>query len=110
MVGVSSRSARRAERVSERGRTGMSFAKALQDARVLWRPSAIVICAVALTGCDSISSLNPFDTTGKYKMEIVPEVPAEQIYNQGLGRIQNRDFEGAAKKFADLDKQYPYSE
>jgi outer membrane protein assembly factor BamD len=88
----------------------MSFAKAMQHGRALWRPAAIVICAVALTGCDSISSLNPFDTTGKYKMEIVPEVPAEQIYNQGLGRIQSRDFEGAAKKFADLDKQYPYSE
>lgn len=71
---------------------------------------AIVACGVALTGCDSISALNPFDTTGKYKMEIVPEVPAEQIYNQGLGRIESRDFEGAAKKFADLDKQYPYSE
>ena len=43
-------------------------------------------------------------------MEIVPEVPAEQLYNQGLARLEGRDFEGAAKKFGDLDKQYPYSE
>jgi len=85
--------------------------KALQAVHgAVWRPLAILACGLALTGCDSISALNPFDTTGKYKMEIVPEVPAEQIYNQGLGRIENRDFEGAAKKFADLDKQYPYSE
>ena len=47
-----------------------------------------------LAGCDTLSSLNPFDRTEKYKPEIVPEVPAEQLYNEGLARIQKEDYEG----------------
>ena len=81
----------------------MSYAKAFSKAVVL------VAGGLTLTACDTLSSLNPFGGE-KYKMEIVPEVPAEQLYNQGLARLEGRDFEGAAKKFADLDKQYPYSE
>jgi outer membrane protein assembly factor BamD len=70
----------------------------------------LIACGGGLAGCDTLASINPFDRTEKYKMEMVPDVPAEQIYNQGLARLEGRDFEGAAKKFADLDKQYPYSE
>jgi outer membrane protein assembly factor BamD len=40
----------------------------------------------------------------------VPEVPADQLYNDGLARIQKEDYAGAAKKFSDLEKQSPYSE
>jgi outer membrane protein assembly factor BamD len=88
----------------------MSFAKAFEGARAARRAMALIACGIALGGCDTLSALNPFGGGEKYKMEIVPEIPAEQMYNQGLARIQNRDFEGAAKKFSDLDKQYPYSE
>jgi outer membrane protein assembly factor BamD len=88
----------------------MAFAKAFGGARGAARAMVLIACGGGLAGCDTLASINPFDRTEKYKMEIVPEVPAEQIYNQGLARIQNRDFEGAAKKFSDLDKQYPYSE
>jgi outer membrane protein assembly factor BamD len=88
----------------------MSFAKAFGGARAARQALALIVCGVGLTGCDTLSALNPFGGGEKYRMEIVPEVPAEQLYNQGLARLQNRDFEGAAKKFGDLDKQYPYSE
>jgi outer membrane protein assembly factor BamD len=89
----------------------MSFAKAWQGGwAAMVRPAALIACGVALAGCDTLSAINPFDKSEKYKMEIVPEVPAEQLYNQGLGRLENKDFEGAAKKFTDLDKQAPYSE
>lgn len=88
----------------------MSIANAFLGARHGARAMALIACAAALGGCDTLSSLNPFDRSEKYKMEIVPEVPAEQLYNQGLARLENRDFDGAAKKFAELDKQYPYSE
>ena len=64
----------------------------------------------ALAGCNALSSLNPFDQSEKYKPEIVASVPAEQLYNDGLSRMKNGDFTGAAKKFADLDKQHPHSE
>jgi outer membrane protein assembly factor BamD len=88
----------------------MSFAKAFEGARAARQALALIVCGVSLAGCDTLSALNPFGGGEKYRMEIVPEVPAEQLYNQGLARLQNRDFEGAAKKFGDLDKQYPYSE
>jgi hypothetical protein len=88
----------------------MAFAKAFGGARGAARAMVLIACGGGLAGCDTLASINPFDRSEKYKMEIVPEVPAEQIYNQGLARLEGRDFEGAAKKFADLDKQYPYSE
>ncbi|WP_406600809.1 outer membrane protein assembly factor BamD [Microvirga rosea] len=67
-------------------------------------------CGLAVAGCDTLSSFNPFDNSEKYKPEIVADIPAEQLYNDGLARIQKKDYEGAAKKFSSLDKQYPYSE
>lgn len=89
----------------------MPFAKAFGGAKVaITRTTAIALCGMALAGCDTLSSINPFDRSEKYKMEIVPDTPAEQLYNDGLSRLQSRDFEGAAKKFSDLDKQHPRSE
>ena len=74
------------------------------------RAALLLACGFALAGCDTLSSLNPFDKSDSYKPEIVPEVPAEALYNDGLARIQKSDFTGAAKKFGDLEKQAPYSE
>ena len=89
----------------------MSFAKAYFGLRgVAGRALAVGACALLLAGCDTLSSFNPFDKSEVYKPEIVANAPAEEIYNDGLARVQKRDFEGAAKKFSSLDKQYPYSE
>ena len=89
----------------------MSFAKAYSGLKkTAARALAIGVCGMAVAGCDTLSSLNPFDKSETYKPEIVADIPAEQLYNDGLARIQKRDFEGAAKKFSTLDKQYPYSE
>jgi outer membrane protein assembly factor BamD len=74
------------------------------------RAALIVACALGFAGCDTLSSLNPFDKSDTYKPEVVPEVPAEALYNDGLARIQKSDYTGAAKKFGDLEKQAPYSE
>lgn len=70
----------------------------------------IAACGLTLTACDTLSSLNPFDKGEKYKMEVVPDVPNEQLYNEGLSRLQKGDHDTAAKKFQQLDKQAPYSE
>jgi outer membrane protein assembly factor BamD len=92
-------------------RHGMAFAMTISGAKVaVVRALVLGACGVTLAGCDSLSAMNPFDKSEKYKMEVVPDVPAEQIYNQGLGRLKSRDFEGAAKKFTELDKFYPNSE
>ena len=56
-----------------------------------------------------MAGLNPFGGE-KYKMEIVPDVPPSKLYDEGLGRIKSSDYEGAAKKFSQIDKQHPQSE
>jgi outer membrane protein assembly factor BamD len=92
-------------------REAMSFAKVYLSLRAAARRALLIgACGLALAGCDTLSSINPFDRSEKYKPEVVADVPAEEIYNDGLARIQKSDFEGAAKKFNSLDRQYPYSE
>jgi outer membrane protein assembly factor BamD len=71
--------------------------------------AAVALCAAA-GGCDTLSNLNPFDTSEKYEMKITPDIPPERIYDQGLGRLKNSDHEGAAKKFSDLGRTYPSSD
>jgi outer membrane protein assembly factor BamD len=46
----------------------------------------------------------------KYKTEITPDIPADDLYNQGLAKLKNKDYEAAAKKFGELEKNYPSSE
>jgi outer membrane protein assembly factor BamD len=87
----------------------MSIAKA-KIAGGAARVALLAGCGLALAGCDTLSSINPFDRTERYKMEIVAEVPAEQLYNDGLVRLERGDSEGAAKKFAEVEKQHPYSD
>jgi outer membrane protein assembly factor BamD len=71
---------------------------------------ALALCAgLWLGGCDTLSSINPFDKAEVYKPEITPDVPADRLYNEGLARIQNGDTEGATKKLADIDKSAPFS-
>ncbi len=61
--------------------------------------------AFGLGGCDTISSLNPFDSTAKYKQELLADVSPDTLYNQGLARLESGDTTGAAKAFSDIDKQ-----
>lgn len=85
------------------------------DTRTDWakrasRVAVLATMAAGLGACDSLSSLNPFDTAEKYEMKITQDIPAERMYDQGLGRLRNGDHEGAAKRFSDLGRNYPYSE
>ncbi|NIX76434.1 outer membrane protein assembly factor BamD [Microvirga terricola] len=89
----------------------MSVAKVYKGMKdVAVRALVVGACGFVLAGCDTLSSINPFDKGEVYKPEVVADIPAEQIYNDGLARLQKKDFESAAKKFRDLDKQYPYSD
>jgi outer membrane protein assembly factor BamD len=79
-----------------------------------WKPLAVKLIALALVSaplgaCSTIDDLNPF-APEKYKTKIEPDVAPTAIYDQGLARLQKGDEDGAAKKFADLGKQYPYSD
>ena len=68
------------------------------------------LLAVPLAGCSTLDSINPFGSGEKYETKILAETPANDIYDQGLARLQKKDSAGAAKKFSELDKQYPFSE
>lgn len=74
------------------------------------RPLLVLALLAPLTACDTIQNFNPFDKTEKYTPQITPEVPADKLYNEGLVLINKGDYDGAAKKFADLDRQYPFSQ
>jgi len=70
--------------------------------------------AAALTGGARADFLDPltnlFSSSSTYKTEITPDVPAEDIYNQGLAKLNKKDYEGAAKSFGELEKKYPFSQ
>jgi outer membrane protein assembly factor BamD len=45
------------------------------------------------------------------KEEIIPDDPADKLYNEGLFLLNNKhDFKQAAKRFEEVDRQHPYSE
>jgi outer membrane protein assembly factor BamD len=73
---------------------------------------AVMAASMVPASADWMDSLNPFNLFKgeKYETKIIPDVPADDLYNQGLARLQSKDYDGAAKKFADLEKQYPYSQ
>lgn len=45
------------------------------------------------------------------KDEVLPDEPADRIYNEGVYLLnEKRQFKDAAKKFEEVDRQHPYSE
>jgi outer membrane protein assembly factor BamD len=71
--------------------------------------AVVVGLAGALGGCGAFDDWNPFGNE-RYKMKIEPDVPASQVYDQGLGKLSNGAPQEAAKKFTDLGKRYPGSD
>lgn len=65
--------------------------------------------ALVMAGCSTLEDLNPFGGE-KYKTVIEPDVPASQVYDQGLAKLAGGAPQDAAKKFTDLGKQYPGSD
>lgn len=77
--------------------------------KAIIRVLAGVMLAVSVAGCETISSLNPFEDKGP-KSDIGKDERAEVLFNDGLARMEAREFTAASKKFVELDKQYPYSQ
>jgi outer membrane protein assembly factor BamD len=64
------------------------------------RMGALALLILALPACSWFG-----------KEEIVPDDPADKLYNEGLYLLNNkRDYKKAAKKFEEVDRQHPYSE
>ncbi len=73
------------------------------------RAFAVLAAASVLASCSTLEGLNPFGGE-KYETKILPDVPADGIYDQGLARLQRRDATGAVTKFEELEKQFPFSQ
>ena len=72
--------------------------------------AGLVAVTVSASNAAAFDFSNPFASFfggEKYETKILPDVPADTIYDQGLARLQTKDYEGAQKKFDDLNKQYP---
>jgi outer membrane protein assembly factor BamD len=80
-----------------------------RQASLVMRLSAVLALAVPAAGCSTLEGLNPFGGE-KYETKLLPDVPADEIYDQGLARLQANNPDDAGKKFAELDKQYPFSQ
>lgn len=79
-----------------------------QRSSMILRLALGAMIAFSVGACETISSLNPFEDKGP-KSDIGKDERAEVLFNDGLARMENRDFSAASKKFNELDKQYPYS-
>src|SRR5262245_27367208 len=66
--------------------------------------AALALIALPAGGCSSL--------TGWFtKEEVVPDEPAEKLYNEGVFLLnQKSDYKVAAKKFEEVERQHPYSE
>jgi len=88
------------------------MARAGMSAQVL-RLALAACLGLSVSACETVSDLNlnpltMFEKKGP-KSDIEKEEPAEVLFNDGLGRLERKQYGAAAKKFAELDKQYPYS-
>jgi outer membrane protein assembly factor BamD len=66
-----------------------------------------VLLATPLGACSSFDVFNLFGE----KDQILPDEPAEKLYNEGLYFLnEKKDYREASKKFEEVDRQHPYSE
>src|SRR3984885_7443900 len=76
-----------------------------RGAGLRWRTLACVLALAVLTG--PVSGCAWFKKDEDY----VPEDPADKLYNEGLFLLNNKEqYEDAAKKFDEVDRQNPYSD
>src|SRR5262249_44238049 len=79
---------------------------------VLTRSAVAAALSIPALTCASADWPNPLKMFNnlfsgeKYETKIVPDVAAEELYNQALAKLQSKDYGGAAKKFEELEKQY----
>jgi outer membrane protein assembly factor BamD len=64
------------------------------------RLTALALIVAALPACSLFG-----------KEDVIPDDPADKLYNEGLFLLNNkRDYKQAAKRFEEVDRQHPYSE
>ena len=86
------------------------------QASSIWRVGAAALGLLFLSGCSgSMPSLSEYLTGSSSDavspgMERVDETkPIAELYNAGLKALQEREYRTAVKKFAEVERQHPYS-
>ena len=75
------------------------------------RVLAILPLGISLAGCASFSGFSLSNLWGDKKDdELLPDQPADLLYNEALTLLNKQEFEKAAKKFEEVDRQHPYSD
>ncbi|WP_020177871.1 outer membrane protein assembly factor BamD [Methylopila sp. M107] len=64
------------------------------------RFAALVAVALPISACSL------FDK----KEELAPDEPADKLYSEGLQGLNEKDYDKAKKKFAEVDRQHPYTD
>ena len=68
-----------------------------------WLAARLFALALAVVAVPACSFFN--------KEDIVPDDPADKLYNEGLFLLNNKkDYKKAAQRFEEVDRQHPYSE
>jgi outer membrane protein assembly factor BamD len=68
--------------------------------RLVWLALAAVL-ALPAGGCAGLF---------EEKVVVLPDEPADKLYNEGLTLLNKNEYRDAAKKFEEVDRQHPYSE
>jgi len=80
------------KRITSSGRSGLWTRAA--------RLAALLLLVLALPACSWFG-----------KEEVIPDDPADKLYNEGLYLLNTKkDYKAAAKRFEEVDRQHPYSE
>lgn len=77
------------------------------------RACVLVAFGLSLAGCSSLG-MSDFSLSNlwgsKKDDDILPDQPADVLYNEALTLLNKKEYEKAAKKFEEVDRQHPYSE
>ena len=78
------------------------------------RHTRLLIClpfALLLAGCETISSINPWngDTASIEKKVDPASVPVEVMYNNGVDALNAKRYKTSSAQFDDVEQYYPYS-
>jgi outer membrane protein assembly factor BamD len=94
-------------------RGGMGFGGSANRVRTCGRATTralVILCALASLGACSGLDLDKFNIFAA-KEEPTVDVPADQLYNQAVFLLNEKnDYKEAAKKFEEVDRQHPYSD
>lgn len=82
-----------------------------QRLKAFVRLAALALLLMPAAACSSMDNftLDPLNLFSK-KDTVVPDEPADRLYNEALYLLNNKEYKQAARKFEEVDRQHPYSD